>query len=149
MTEQNELNDVQGRADIEDIVTRFYDVMLKDPIVGFIFTDIAKIDLEHHLPVIADFWSDSLFRENRYHGNPLQKHLEIHQKMPLRPGHFTRWLYLFKAAVDDKHDGPNAEAMKLRAEMVANSISAKITEQKRSEMVLTLESISDSKGKKR
>ncbi|MFT5571922.1 MAG: hemoglobin [Cryomorphaceae bacterium] len=145
MLDSNGLKDVRQREDIQDIVARFYAVMLKDPIVGFIFTDIVKIDLEHHLPIIVDFWSDSLFRENRYHGNPLQKHLEIHRKVPLKPGHFTRWLYLFKQAVDEKHAGENAATMKLRAEMVANSISAKITEQKRSDVTLTLESLSAKK----
>ena len=37
------VKDVLQRSDIEDIVTRFYDVMLKDPIVGFIFTNVANI----------------------------------------------------------------------------------------------------------
>ena len=138
MPDEFGLKDVRVREDIEDIVARFYAVMLKDPIVGFIFTDIAKINLEHHLPIIVDFWSDSLFRGKRYHGNPLQKHMEIHRKVPLKPGHFTRWLYLFNNAVDEKHSGRNASSMKQRAEMVANSISAKITEQKRADMTLTL-----------
>ncbi len=130
--------DVLDRTDLEDIVARFYETMLKDPIVGFIFTDVAKIDLAHHLPVIVDFWADSLFKENRYHGNPLRKHLEIHEVMPLTPGHFTRWLYLFEQAVNEKHAGPNTEAMKYRAEMVAKSISASITAQKRGDMNLVL-----------
>ena len=130
--------DVLERTDIEDIVARFYAVMLKDPIIGFIFTDVAKIDLEHHLPVIVDFWADILFKENRYHGNPLRKHLDIHEKMPLTPGHFTRWLFLFSKAVDEQHAGKNAEAMKHRAEMVAKSISASITAQKRGDMNLVL-----------
>lgn len=131
-------NDVTTRADIEEIVARFYDAMLKDPIVGFIFTDIMQIDLEHHLPIIVDFWADSLFRENRYQGNPLRKHLEINQKMPLKPGHFTRWLYLFEKAVDECHGGVNAQEMKRRAEMVAKSFSAAITDQKRNDMNLVL-----------
>lgn len=131
-------NDVVNRADIEDIVARFYETMLKDPIVGFIFTDIAKIDLKHHLPLITNFWADSLFRERNYHGNPLLKHLEIHQKLPLVPGHFTRWLYLFNQAIDEKHQGANAEQMKHRAEMVAKSISAAINDRKRADMNLVL-----------
>lgn len=131
-------NDVINRADIEDIVARFYETMLQDPIVGFIFTDVAKIDLEHHLPLITDFWADSLFRERNYHGNPLRKHLEIHEKLPLVPGHFTRWLYLFNKAVDEKHQGSNAEQMKFRAEMVAKSISAAISDRKRADMNLVL-----------
>jgi len=130
--------DVLDRTDLEDIVARFYDAMLKDPIVGFIFTDVAKIDLEHHLPVIVDFWADNLFAENRYFGNPLRKHLEIHEKMPLTPGHFTRWLYLFNRAVDSNHAGANADTMKYRAEMVAKSISASISARKRGDMELVL-----------
>ena len=131
-------NDVIDRADIEDIVARFYQSVLKDPIIGFIFTDIAKIDLPEHLPIIVDFWADSLFGSKEYSGNTLRKHTDIHQKMPLRPGHFTRWLFLFNKAVDDQHSGPNADQMKRRAEMVAKSISAAITENKRANMNLVL-----------
>ncbi|MBL4671288.1 MAG: group III truncated hemoglobin [Arenicella sp.] len=132
------VKDVLQRSDIEDIVTRFYDVMLKDPIVGFIFTNVANIDLQHHLPIIVDFWDDSLFKQNNYSGNTLQKHLDIHQKMPLQPGHFTRWLYLFSKAVDQSHAGENADLMKSRAELVAKSISAAIVKRKRGDMKLVL-----------
>ncbi len=131
-------SDVINRADIEDIVTRFYQTMLDDPIVGFIFTDVAKIDLEHHVPVIVNFWADIIFNERTYSGNPMRKHLEIHQKLPLVPGHFTRWLYLFNRAIDEKHAGANAEQMKHRAEMVAKSISAVISDMKRADMNLVL-----------
>lgn len=130
--------DVLQRSDIEDIVARFYEVVLKDPVVGFIFTNVANIDLEHHLPVIVDFWDDSLFKQHNYHGNTLQKHLDLHQKLPLKPGHFTRWLYLFNAAIDSNYQGENAALMKARAERVAKSISAALTKGKRGEMNLTL-----------
>lgn len=139
MTSKNVARDVHLRSDIEEIVARFYAAVLKDPIVGFIFTDVAKIDLEHHLPVIVDFWADSLFHEGRYSGNPLRKHLELHEVVALKPGHFTRWLYLFNRAVDEAHAGANAETMKRRAERVAKSISAAITAQKRRNVRLTIE----------
>lgn len=146
------LHDVIDRADIEDIVQRFYETTLTDPIIGFIFTDVAKIDLEQHLPIIVDFWSDSLLEkdkvnngirekgklERRYTGNPLQAHLDIHQKIPLKPGHFTRWLFLFNKAVDERHSGANADKMKRQAESVAQSISAAISARKRGDMNLVL-----------
>jgi len=132
------LNDVTNRADIEEITARFYDQMLKDPVVGFIFTDIAQIDLQSHLPVIVNFWSDIVFKEKNYHGNPLSKHLQINAKLPLKSGHFTRWLYLFEKAVDEHHQGANANLMKQRAEMIAKSFSAAISDQKRSDMNLVL-----------
>lgn len=132
------LRDVVNTTDIEKIVARFYETMLKDPIVGFIFTDVANIDLDHHLPIIVNFWADSLFKGRRYTGNPLQAHLNIHQQLPLKAGHFTRWLYLFNQAIDELYAGENAEKMKQRAEMVAQSIAAAITDQKRNTMNLTL-----------
>ncbi|MBX2847605.1 MAG: group III truncated hemoglobin [Acidiferrobacterales bacterium] len=130
--------DVLSENDVEEIVKRFYDEMLEDPIVGFIFTEVAKIDLEHHLPIINNFWTDILFKRKTYRGNALQKHVELNRMIRLKEGHFTRWLFLFRKAVDKNHAGVNAELMKTRAEMVAKTISATISERKKSDMHLTL-----------
>ena len=138
INQQKKLRDVMNHADVEDIVARFYDDMLQDSIVGFIFTDVAKIDLESHLPIIANFWSDILFKQKHYQGNALKKHLELNQLINLMPGHFTRWLYLFTKAVDQEHAGSNVELMKTRAEMIAKSISAAISERKKGDMELVL-----------
>ncbi len=130
--------DVLQRSDIEDIVARFYAVTLKDPIVGFIFTDVAQINLEHHLPIIVNFWSDVVFKEHNYSGNTLQKHIDVHRKMSLRTGHFTRWLFLFNKAVEEFHSGENARLMMSRAELVAKSIAAALVNGKRADMNLVL-----------
>lgn len=138
------ITDVQNRADLDAIVRLFYQRMLKDPIVGFIFVDVVKIDLETHLPVIVDFWFDILFKAQQspprtlYRGNTLQKHLAVNELISLKPGHFTRWLYLFSNAIDQLNQGSNAELMKERAELIAKSISAAITDQKKSKMNLVL-----------
>jgi len=145
-SDNNKVNtkDIKNRADIELIVQDFYVLLLADPIVGFIFSDVAKIDLESHLPIIADFWSDIVFATCKpkptrlYHGNALAKHLELNRLIALKPGHFTRWLYLFSKAIDQSFSGNNAQLMKSRASMVAQSISAAITERKRGDMQLTL-----------
>ena len=138
-------HDVQSRTDLEQIVEKFYAVMLKDPIVGFIFTDVAQIDLLEHLPIIVDFWADIVLRNNtaekrQYSGNALQKHVELSQKLSLKPGHFTRWLYLFSHAVREHHCGPNAEMMIERAELVAKSISAATSGLKKADINLVLPS---------
>ena len=134
--------DVQNRTDIKTIIEDFYTTMLNDMIVGFIFTDVAKINLESHLPIIVNFWQDVLFKTSsqprHYRGNALQVHLDLNKKMPLTPGHFTRWLFLFNSAVDKHASGPNAELMKKRAELVAKSISATISDQKKGNMNLVL-----------
>jgi len=48
-------NDIETRADIDDLMNRFYTRAINDETIGYIFTDVAKLDLEHHLPVIGDF----------------------------------------------------------------------------------------------
>jgi hemoglobin len=96
----------------------FYARALTDPVIGYIFTDVAKIDLDHHLPVIGDFWETLLFRGGDYqrHGrNPLQVHGELDKKSPLLPEHFERWLKVFAASTDELFEGETAEFIKLRA----------------------------------
>jgi len=53
--------DVETRADIDDLINRFYARAFKDETIGYIFTDVAKLDLERHLPIIGDFWETLLF----------------------------------------------------------------------------------------
>jgi len=48
--------DIETRDDLERIVRAFYSRALEDEIIGPIFTDVAKLDLEAHVPVIASFW---------------------------------------------------------------------------------------------
>ncbi len=135
------MHDVRHRKDIEAIVAEFYKTTSADPIIGFIFNDVAKIDLTSHLPLICDFWEDALFsgEQKRYTRNTLSVHLELAQKVTLRAGHFTRWLYLFERAVDHNAAGQQAERMKQRANNVAKSIAAALTAGKRSSMQLRLD----------
>ena len=142
------LKDVEQRADIEIIVEKFYERILADPIIGFIFVDIVKIDLVSHLPLIVNFWSDVLFHKplpvkkggskTLYEGNVLNKHLQVNSLVALKPGHFTRWLYLFNQVIEQRFSGNNSELMMARAELIAQSISAAITNQKKSSMNLVL-----------
>lgn len=101
----------------------FYSTAMSDEVIGYIFTDVVKLDLDHHLPIIGDFWDTLLFQSGRYsrHGrNPLIVHSELNQKTPLRPAHFSRWLEIFRETVDRIFDGQRAEFLKFRAEMMAD-----------------------------
>ena len=138
---QNSNADIENIDDLSLLVTEFYRRILPDPIVGYIFTDVAKIDIEQHIPLVVNFWADMLFEQKQYHGNVLRQHVELSKKLPLTPGHFTRWLYVFFSVVDQFFQGDNAMLVKRRAEMVANTISAALIQGKKSEMELTLDSI--------
>ena len=47
------MTDIETRADCERLVREFYGRAFADPIIGFLFTDIAHLDLEAHVPRIT------------------------------------------------------------------------------------------------
>src|SRR3954465_10620287 len=61
-------HDIETRADCERLVRAFYGRALTDPIIGFIFVDVAKLDLEAHVPRIASFWETILLGAQSYGG---------------------------------------------------------------------------------
>lgn len=115
--------DIESRADIDELMNRFYARALSDEIIGFVFTDVARLDLTRHLPIIGDFWETLLFGTGVYqkHGrNPMQIHALLNLKTPLRAEHFCRWLEIFRKTVDASFDGERADFAKTRAEAIAN-----------------------------
>lgn len=115
--------DINDRADIDLLMKHFYERAMSDDIIGFIFTDVAKLDLEHHLPVIGDFWETIIFQNGVYlkHGrNPLQVHGELNEKTALLPVHFYRWLEIFAEVTDQLFAGERADFIKLRAKAIAS-----------------------------
>lgn len=119
----NGLTDIENRADIDLLMKDFYQRAMSDELIGFIFTDVAKLDLEHHLPVIGDFWETIVFQNGVYlkHGrNPLQVHGELNEKVSLRRDHFERWLEIFTEVTDGLFAGQRADFIKLRAKAIAS-----------------------------
>ena len=111
--------DIETRADCERLVRAFYGKALADPVIGFIFVDVAHLDLEAHIPVIASFWETILLRSNTYAGGAFAAHARLHAKVELRAGHFQRWLGLWQATVDELFAGERAEQAKTHAVRVA------------------------------
>ena len=57
-------SDIASRRDIETLVRCFYEHAISDPINGKFFTEVAHLDLEAHLPKIANFWEQMLFQRS-------------------------------------------------------------------------------------
>ena len=109
-------NDIQNSADIKLLIDTFYAKVISDEVIGYIFNDIAKVDWPHHLPVMYGFWEFLLLgNSDGYRGNPIQKHVALHQIHPLKVAHFDRWVSLFQATVDELFIGEVAEQAKFRA----------------------------------
>lgn len=118
--------DIETRADCDRLVRAFYSRALGDPIIGFIFADIAKLDLELHVPVIASFWESVLLGARTYTGNAFRPHAALNDKVRLRPGHFERWLYLWDATVDELFAGARADRAKAHAQRVAGAFHRRL-----------------------
>jgi hemoglobin len=117
------LADIQSYDDIETVIRAFYSRLLPDPIIGFFFTDIARIDLQKHIPKIAHFWEFQLFGVRNYRGNVYEVHRELHLKAAMTADHFHRWVFMLHQSVDDLFVGPNAELMKARSTMIADKMA--------------------------
>ncbi len=127
--------DIENRDDIRLLIDTFYETMLDDPLLGPIFTEVAQIQLSEHLPVLYDFWESVIFHLAKYKGNPMEVHLDLHEKHRLSKKHFDQWLALFDETLDQLFEGEKANIAKERARSIAILMLMKIDklEQKRLE----------------
>ena len=112
-------NDIETRADIENLIIKFYEKVMINPIIGFIFTDVVKIDLAQHIPIIVDFWETILLDNPVYKKNTMEVHYNLNKKTPLQKEYFTEWLLLFCTTVDELFVGKIATLAKTRAKSIA------------------------------
>lgn len=117
--------DIQSVNDIKKLVDTFYDKVKSDNCIGFFFSDVIKVNWDKHLPIMYDFWENILFHKGNYTGNPIQKHLDLHQKISIKNEHFQHWVKLFWSTVDELFEGNNAELIKQRAARIATVIQIK------------------------
>ncbi len=117
--------DIENRDDLLLLIQTFYKKLLSDDSINYLFTDVAKINLDRHFPVLVDFWDSILFHSDTYHKNAMQPHMDLHQKSPLAKHHFETWLGYFKTTVDELFAGDNAFIIKERATSIATVMQIK------------------------
>lgn len=120
------MKDIQNRADVDLLIHTFYEKIMVDEEIGYFFTEVVKLDLNHHLPKIADFWETTLFHQAKYKGNPITPHVAMHEKSPMTQAHFDRWVKVFCESIDDLFSGAKAEMAKQRAHSIATVMLIKI-----------------------
>ena len=121
-----ERSDIASRDDIVMLTETFYRRAFADEMLGPIFIDIAKMDLEAHLPVICNFWENILFRTGVYRGGAFAPHVMLHQQVELDWPKFARWLEIWTGTVDDLFTGPYADIAKQHAYNVARAFSERL-----------------------
>jgi hemoglobin len=123
------MKDIESRADIILLVDAFYTIVKSNPVIGYIFTDVAALDFDIHLPKMYDFWCSMLLGEQSYSGNPMTPHMVLSQKVILSSDHFDEWLLLFNETVDTLFQGDKATEAKYRAKNIAGLMLHKIEQQ--------------------
>ena len=117
--------DIENREDLLLLIEKFYQKLLADDSISYLFTEAVKIDLKHHLTVLVDFLDSILFQSNTYQKNAMQPHMDLHSKSPLQKHHFDIWLNYFIQTVDELFEGEKAFLAKERARSIATVMHIK------------------------
>lgn len=116
--------DIATPQDVRTLIEAFYARARPDALIGHFFTNL---DWDHHIPLIASFWEMVLFGDRHYQGDPMTAHVHLHQRIPMEPDHFERWLSLFDHTVDSLFTGPKADEAKQRARTIAGVMAHRVT----------------------
>src|SRR5690606_32283792 len=100
----------------------FYQRVQHDEILGPIFNDIAKVDWDHHIPLICQFWNSVMLKTNEYHGNAYRKHVILGERTKLTEQHFSRWLMLFQEEALKHLPIQEANLITEKARLIAESL---------------------------
>lgn len=120
--------DIEDRQDLNRLVEAFYRRAFEDPLLAPVFIDVAHLDerLDHHLPVIVDFWETVLFRTHSYPGGAFEPHRRINELEVLTADHFDRWLKLWTRTVRELYEGPVATAAVVSAQRFAGAFERRL-----------------------
>ena len=113
---------IETEADVRELVDAFYASIREDDLLNPIFSDIAQVNWDHHLPKMYAFWNGLILGLPGYRGAPFPPHTVL----PVGREHFTRWVELFHATVDRLFTGPGAQRAKDAAASIAHTFALRM-----------------------
>lgn len=123
------MKEIQNQQDLYFLVDEFYKKLLDDNRINYIFTDVVKIKIEEHLPILVTFWSQMILGTGGYTNNLTDIHLKVDKLEHLTPELFNIWISHFSKTVDEHFIGNNATEIKLQAKNLSIILQIKITKQ--------------------
>jgi len=126
--------DITTKEDIIIVIDHFYNKILSDKSIGHFFTDVVKIQVDHHMPIMYNFW-ESVLLGGTYKGNPMPKHIAIDKILPLKEEHFNTWITEWNASVELHFDGPIADQAIQKAKMMKDLMLYKIGASKKDSFI--------------
>jgi hemoglobin len=124
------MNDIQNQGDLYLIVDEFYKKLLADDKISYIFTDVVKIKIEEHLPILVTFWSQAILGTGGYFNNLTQIHLDVNTKSYLSKELFDIWIIHFESTINENFEGFNCERLKNMAFNLSSIMQIKIAQNK-------------------
>ena len=119
-------NDIETREELEDFLWAFYKKAFADELIGDFFTEVVPLDLDTHIPVIANFWESVAFNKPSYRKNVMEVHKHIHQLSQIKKEHLDRWVKVFTETLNENFEGSKTELMKQRARSIATLMDIKL-----------------------
>ena len=123
------MTDIENQQDLYFMVAEFYKKLLADTKIAYIFTDLVKIKIEEHLPILVTFWSQMIFGTGGYTNNLTDIHLKVDQMEHLTPELFEIWISHFNETLDENFNGKNADEIKHQAQNLSIILQIKIKAQ--------------------
>lgn len=103
---------------LEELVSRFYERVREDEMLGPVFNDAIK-NWPEHLDRLVAFWSSMMLTTGRYKGNPLAAHLKHSTR--ISPELFQRWLALWAITTAEVMRPDAAAALQAKASRISES----------------------------
>ena len=125
--------DINTRADIFLLVSKFYEKVKTDKILAPFFNETIN-DWNLHIEHLTTFWETSLFMtrklDQKYTGNPLEAHIKVDKQFnhSIDNLHFGIWLNLWYQSIDELYEGNYADNAKRRARKMGTFMYLKIFE---------------------
>ena len=118
--------DLDTRAEVHDLVVRFYREVVFDDLLGPVFGEVAETDWPVHIPKLIDYWCRVLFGEPGYDGRIVAAHRRVHDVERFHEDLFDRWYLLWVATVDAFWEGPCADRAKSHAARIATALARQL-----------------------
>ena len=118
--------DIETRDELEKFLWAFYERAFADQLIGRFFIEVVPLDLDTHVPVIANFWESIVFNTHGYRKNVMEVHQHIHNLSKIQKNHLDRWVALFTVTLDEFFEGSKTELMKQRAKSIATLMDIKL-----------------------
>jgi len=116
------MKDIESPDDVRLLVDEFYSAIREDALLNPLFSDVAQVDWQKHLPKMYAFWNGLILGIPGYDGRPFPPHTVL----PVTREHFQRWLALFHATIDRHFVGPGAKRAKDASASIAHTFAMRM-----------------------